>query len=59
MSGTRALAVDPLSPAGCEVCPPWIGLVLAHPLSDRIGIQAIWMPNVHIKGVLMSPQQFF
>ena len=27
VSGIRALAVDPLSPAGCEVGPPWIRLV--------------------------------
>ena len=59
----------------CPVCPAsglwqWILWVLRvvrwglhgsdlSPLSDCIGIRAIWMPNVHIKGVLMFPQQFF
>lgn len=31
VSGTEVLAVDPLSPVGSEIGPPWIRLLLAHP----------------------------
>lgn len=46
VSGTKMLAVDPLSPVGHRVGPPWIGLVCTVPQTlDWAEIWEIWRPS--------------